>query len=526
MAFVSNRENRVGIWAVSYLGGTPVLLTSIEINPINFKLIKWSNDGKRIFFETSGKLKIIELGSGKIEEIGLPEFGISSDFSVSNDEKLITYSVNNQSQQNVWVQTLGKIDAKQITNNQSVNVNPVFFPDNQRIAYTSNQNGNFQIYYTDLIGSDPVQLTFGDSNASHPKISPDRSKIIYYSDTDEANVFSFDLRLNKETARTSNTKMQLFPSFSPNNDKFVFQVTDEKAKLTQSPLKIKNLENESEPIQITQSVGFPKWSPDQDSITFIKHSENLANIWRIEPISLKETQITHQGISIEGYTVYPFNLMSIPFSWSKNQKKLLYSSKQSGFYNIWMVDENGSNEEMLTNNEDNKLKYSSPVWSSDETQIAFSYRLQLEPNKFKYGISILSTGKTINLYENDSLIRLLGWKQNGNELFAAVKNDEDVEIVKISTTPNIKPITVTKLKSANIHGIILSPDSGKIVFSARRDDFDNLFLYSINGKEIKLTANLDSTILYSGITWANDGNNLLYSKQFGGMQISMISERK
>ena len=525
IAFVSNRDDKNGIWTISYLGRTPILQTPLELNRLSYQLRKWSNDGKRIFFETSGKLRTIELDSGQISEIKLPEVEISGSFSVSKDEKMIAYIVIENTKEQIWIQSLETGEARAISKNNHHNWSPVFFPDNQRIAYSSNQNGNFQIYVADLKGTTPSQITFGDVNSNIPVISPDGFKMVYVSESDEANIFLYDLKSNRETQQTANIKLQLFPNVSPNNETIVFQTTDESAKIYSSPLKIKTLGSENEPNQIVQYGGWAKWSPKGDSVAFLRLSGLETNIWKIELAGQKEKQLTFDGkITVEGQTISPYNLMSTPFSWSPDGSKIVYSSKQSGAYNLWTVDENGSNPQMLTDNNDKKLKFNSPIWSLDGNQIAFTYRLQIEANKFQYGVSSLLNGETKNIFQSDSQIRLLNWSQSGTEVLLAVKNQEDVDLIKVNS--NGKPEVLVKMKGAYLHGICLSLDTKKIAFSARRNGVDNIFVYSLDGQESQLTSNLDNTLYYSGLTWSPDGNQLFYSKQSGGMQISMISDSK
>ena len=45
---------------------------NLEINPASCQLLKWSNDGKRLFFQASRTLKTIELDSGKINDVEIP----------------------------------------------------------------------------------------------------------------------------------------------------------------------------------------------------------------------------------------------------------------------------------------------------------------------------------------------------------------------------------------------------------------------------------------------------------------------
>ncbi|MET0752308.1 MAG: protein kinase, partial [Pyrinomonadaceae bacterium] len=79
LAFVSDRDNKIGIWTVPFSGGNPVFQTSLEDVKFCY-LRKWSNDGKRIFYEYCKKLYTIELDSGQVSEIPLSEADIAGDF--------------------------------------------------------------------------------------------------------------------------------------------------------------------------------------------------------------------------------------------------------------------------------------------------------------------------------------------------------------------------------------------------------------------------------------------------------------
>lgn len=524
LAFVSNRDNKSGIWTVSSSGGTPVFQTSLDDAGLTCYLRKWSNDGKRIYYESCKKLYSVELDSAQVTEMFVPELEMVGNFNISNDEKMLAFVAIENKKQQIFTQSLENGELKAVSKNDHQNWSPVFFPDKQRIAYISNQNGISQIYVSDLSGSEPSPITLADKNATSPVISPDGMKMVYVSESDEANIFSLDLKTGKEARQTSNTKMQLFPSISSNNEKMVFQTTDDGSKIFSSQLRIKQLGTESEPSQINLIGAEPQWSPGNDSFAFLKKSNVDINIWKTDVNELNEKQLTFGGIVIEGYSFAPYNLSSTPFDWSPDGKQIVYSSKQSGFYNLWTIDEDGNNAQKLTANEDDKLRFSSPLWSPQGNQISYVYKNQLEVKKVKYGISVLSNGETQNLFESNSYIRLLGWSESGNEVLTAVENESDVDLIKVSTIARTEPRAVVNLKGVYIDGLALSPDGQKVAYSARRNGINNVFIFSIDGKEAQLTSNSENTLYYSGITWSPDGANLYYSKQSGGLQISMISD--
>lgn len=524
LAFVSNRDHKFGIWTVPSSGGEPMLEIPLENTGFACYLRKWSSDGSRIYYETCKKLYTIELGSGRISEIALPAAEIEGGFNVSNDEKLLALVAVENKRQQIFILSLETGEFKAVTKNEHENWSPVFFPDQERIAYSSSQNGIGQIYVADLSGSDESQITFGDINASFPVVSPDGEKIIYVSQMDEANIFSLEITAGRESRETSNTRMQLFPNISSNNEKMIFQATDNETKVFGSLLKIKTLGEETEPRQINLLGGEAQWSPKNQTFAFLKQSGIDINIWKSDAGTLEEQQLTFGGIVVEGISLAPFNLMSIPFDWSPDGKKIVYSSKQSGFYNLWIIDDEGGSGEMLTDNDNNKLRFSSPLWSSTGDRISYVYRKQLADKKARYGIGVLANGKEKNLFESDLPVRLLGWLPGQTDVLAAVGAETKVEILKISTNGGEKSLMIANLDGVYINGITLSPDGQKIAYAARRNGISNIFLFSGNGEESQLTSNSENTLYYSGIAWSPDSARLYYSKQSGGMQISMISD--
>jgi len=522
IAFVSVRDGKSGIWTVPYTGGPPVFRTSLEDIGLTCFLRKWSNDGRRIYYESCKKLFTVELDSGKVTEITVPEVETSGDFSISTDEKLSSFVAVRNKKSQIFTASLENGELSAVLKNDYHNWSPVFFPDRQRIAYTSDQNGIAQIYVSDLLGSEPSQITFGDVDSSYPVVSPDGKNIAYISESDEANIFSLDLKSGKESRQTSNTKMQLFPRVAPDNQKMIFQTSANNLQIYASPLRIKELGSDAEAGQTNLLGGVPRWAPGSHQFAFLRRNGLDINIWKTDSGKLIEKQLTFGGILVEGYAFAPYNLMCSPFDWSPDGKKIVYSSKQSGFNNLWTIDDEGGSAQMLTGNEDGKIRFNSPLWSPDGSRIAFIFRRQLDANEFRYGIAVLNGGAVKNLFETGADVRLLGWLEN--DILAVVQSENAVDLVKFPTVLNAGPVTVASLNAANIDGMTLAPDAKKIAYSAVRNGVNNVFVFSPGGKESQLTSNTEDTLYYSGISWSPDSANLFYSKQTGGLQLSLISD--
>jgi Tol biopolymer transport system component len=522
IAFVSNQDNKTAVWAISRQGGIPILKTYLEINIVQCQLLKWSNDGRKIFFQSGRALKTVDLDSGQINEIEFPAANVDSAFSISKDESLIAFVTLEGERRKLWVYSLKTGELTDITNESNYNLVPALLPDNKRVVFSSNQNGNTQLYITDFVSKNPTQITFGESNAFDPVVSSDGNRIVYISENNVANIFALEVNSKKETRLTEETKMQLFPNLSKDLTNLVFQVTDEYNNFVKSPLKVKNLKTNSESV-LENQVGFgAKWSPVKDEIAYLRKEGRETNIWKIKLANNQTKQLTFGAVSYEGYMTAPFNIWSVPFDWSADGRKITFVSKRSGASNVWSMDSDGENPQTLTINDNPKISYSSPSWSPDSSKIAFSQRIQSEPQKFQYGVSLFSNSQTREIFRNDRNTRLLDWQSGGTSLLASVDNSNEVEIYELSETA--APKLLTKLIKADFHSLSLSPDGKTIAYSSGRNGVNNIFSYSINGREKQLTDNKEDTILFSGISWSPASDRIFYSKQSGGIQITMISD--
>jgi serine/threonine protein kinase len=523
IAFVTNRNNKNFIWTIPAQGGTPVLKTNLAISTSFCELLKWSNDGKKLFFKSGQLLKTIDLDTGQISEIKFPLEKLSGAFSISQDESLIAFVSLDGEKQQLWVYNLKNDDLTEITEKGNFDLFPALLPDNKRLIFSSNQNGNYQLYITDFVSKKPTQLTFGDSNAYAPLISPNGNQIIYLSETNTANIFALEVNAKKEERITEATKLQLLPDLSNDQTNLVFQITDDNSNFESSPLRIRNLQTKSESVLENQKGYGAKWSPTKDEIVYLRLNGSSRNLWKTDLVNNQTSQLTFGDVGVEGIANSPFNLVSSPFDWSPDGTKIIFVLNQSKIPNVCTINSDGTNLLQLTNNDNQKKKYNSPIWSPDGNKIAFSHKIEIEPNKYQYGISYIANNQEKEVFRSELRTRLLGWEANGTNLLTSVRNKEEVEIYELSDAA--APMLLTKLSKAELYSLSLSPDGKTVVYSANRNGIDNIFSYTLNGKEKQLTDNREDTILFSGISWSPARDKIFYSKQYGGIQISMISDK-
>jgi len=533
IAFVSDRNGQMGVWAVSYLGGTPELLTSLTGETWEYKLRKWSADGSKIYFESRPNLKILDVASGSISDIPLEgvQGKVEGEFSISADETMLVFVSEENDKQQLWVQPIKGGKARRVSLTDHHSWSPAWFPDNKRIAFSSEQTGNFQIYVTGISGGDASQITFGDFNASYPVISPDGNQIIYVSETDEANIYEFDLESRVETVQTSNVKMQLFPNVSPDGKQFLFQSTEDSDKLENSPLRIKSIGVEQELSDLNRDGAFGKWAPDMRSVVYVRRAGTTdTNLWSLDLMTRVERRLTKVGVVVEGYNTTPFELLSSPFDWASDGSKIAFcSTDATGQNNIWMAAADGSGETMLTSYSDRNIRVASPVWSRNGERLAYRETVKSETGDqpTKYRIAILDASGIKRLFETTEGISILGWDASDSMLYISEGIKNITKILSIQTGGNKAPDEIAIVNGSRFNWVKISPDRRSIAYLVDHNSVENIFWRPLGGGQpIQVTTNDEPTLFFSGLVWAPGSKKLYYSKQTGGVQISLISNIK
>lgn len=532
IAYLSNREGKRAIWSVAPTGGDPTLLAHLDAAPLDCRLAKWSNDGKRIFFEYGDGPREVDLESGTISPLALAGITgkIERGFEVSPDEsRLLVVAIENH-EENLWVKSLERDDARQLAEPYRRHGTPSWLPDSQTYAYSSDHDGNNQIYIRSLDDSESRRVTFANTTAAHPVVSPDGKSIVYVQNTDQANLFSLDSKSGKETAITANVNMQLFPSVS-SNGRVAYQTVNDPAKIREGVLRVDSLTPNAgdSAYALTDSGCCVKWSPSGNEVFFARASATDLTIWKSDVVNRKETQITTVGISIPGHTIAPFDFQTPHFDLSPNGSSMAFVSKQSGQHNVWTVNTKDRDERMVTDLKDG-IKALAPLWSPDGRRIAYIQdgSATSAPLSSENRVAIYDGGNTTIVAEFQSPISLLSWATDNEGVYVAVFANGQHDIYLVSANGSNEIRNVMRLPDASRFSLRISPDRASVAFAARRENVDNLYIVPMVGsaKPKRVTSNEDPTLFYSGVTWTPDSSRLVYSKQTGGMQISLISNKQ
>jgi serine/threonine protein kinase/Tol biopolymer transport system component len=538
IAFLSRRDAQKGIWTMPAFGGSPTLVKSLE--SAGRELLAWSRSGK-IYFQMDQDLYALNVASQVISQITRldPAKVMERNFSISADEQRIAYRDDKDGQVDLFVSSVAGGSLLRVTNDKANDSNPVWTADGRRIIYSSSRNGVNQIFVASLDGRAPAQLTVNDSGSSVLDISPDGAKILYATARNESDLWSVRLDRPKETQLTSDAGIELWPDLSPDNQSIVYQATrpTNTATLFNCLLLARSVSADAEPTQLAVDGYAPHWSPDGKQIAFLRYANGLSNIWLVHNTGGDARQLTTGGVTFGGFTTLPYNFSQTQdFQWSADSRRLVYCANASGAANVWEIATDGSAPIALSNNTDTDLLFFEPFWGPGEEHVAWVafQKPKSEQKKPSWSIWVTMAGQSRQIFQSDSVLGLVGWSQNGQELILKTIAGKNIppgspDVVSLLALPIAggAPRALAQLEKTYFQNIKMAPAKNQIAFVTRQSGPDSVEVISVSGGAARsiLTSN-DNRVYFSDLVWSPDGKTIYYGKQESWSELSLIDNFK
>jgi Tol biopolymer transport system component len=535
IAFFSSRNGVNGIWQASFTGGEQLQIAS-GVSPTARPLF-WSKDGK-IYLQDGGELSSIDVETGAASKLtDFASNGIKPrTIELNSDESSILYSVREDGVWKIYSSDIRGGQRQEIASSPEQIDDLVWDADGKGVIYSASTEGAYQVFRARIGESKPVQLSNGNLDFFVRDVSVDGSNILYSSVTETSDLWSVDISDGKQTPLANEVAAEFWPDIAPDGKTIVYQSVSQADRPFRGTVNVKSMTG-GEPALALSPEGFaPAFSKDGQWVAYFRRSNTGISIWRARASGGEALKLADGNVMPPSYFATPYlKIGNSHLAWSPDGMSIAYSAKTEGISDIWITAFDGTRNTKLTTNKDAAETYCCPVWSPDGRSIAFTSEFSPTPTQQKRSYKLWSidpaTSESRMVLEFKDPKWFIGYAKDGasaiifirerSKLAGAVAESAQINIVSLKTgAKSVGP----NLQKVYFNNIYASPDGKTIAYVTRKDNVTVLWTIPVNGVSPRqVAAETDPKILYSTLTWADDGRSIVFGKQTRTNMLSMLS---
>jgi len=465
-------------------------------------------NAEAIIFSYEGDLWKVNTNGGNAYRLTAME-GEETAPSVSPNGQWLAFSSNQYGNDDVYIMPINGGEITQLTFHESNDLVSSWSWDNKTIYFTSSRNNNIATYSVTIAGETPKRLFDHFFNTVHNVVENPLNDEIFFNESWESSIFAHRKRYKGDynpDIKSYNLKTKEYKEYTDYKGKDFGVTFDKNGKLyfksdeANGEYNLYSLENgnKKQLTNFTSSIMWPKVSANGEKIVFrkdyqifvydVKTGKTIApdiQIYSNNTLNKEQTynvkgEITFFDVSpderkmafvsrgklfvsdIEGKYIKEietnFKEAVQEAKWLANNKTIIYSQSVNGYYNWFTVNADGSSkEEQLTNDTMNNRQL---TFNSDRTKAVYL--------SGRNNICLLD----MKTYKSEVIV--------SDELWGFYNSDP-----------------------------LFSPDDKYILYNAKRDFENDIFVYNLDTKSI---INLTNTkVSESFPIWSSDGKYIYFA---------------